>query len=572
MLNVQEKYITYMCDMKKEVDKLDLSSENKENFGIERLQVQLRETELLIPVVGVFSAGKSTLLNKFMGKNYLSTATTPETSLATELHFNEDEYVEAVKKDGSVDKFPIDSAEEIKNKAREYKYLKMYVNNQKIKDLQPLVLVDMPGFESPLDLHNQAILEYLDKGAYYVILTSVEDGTITSSMFRQLDIMKAFGKEFSFFISKSDLRTASDVEKVKDYIQEQIKDSLEINKIVIPVNKKNGEGFDKVVTMIEPEKLFESLFLNILKENYQNIYESINVLISAMKKDKNANKKIISELENAIISLENKKSQMLENAKREYSDTNINHIVDAVGSDLSNHVEELTLTAINSGQDGLSSSISSIVSSSLLKNTKKSLNEISSSITNDFARELSHLNSSMSSFSVSDDWLEKVSSSVEDMLNKSVSTLGETVKEREKSGNSGGMYRTITSILSIVTSIASPIVELLVIFLPDIIKAFTGGSQEEKQKQAIKSKLLTEIIPSIKSKVREQLSDVFAKNIEQIIQNISEGFEEEINKNKQLLEDAQKEQDENSQNIDANIALHVEVNKNIQTFANKNLY
>ncbi|GAA7008097.1 hypothetical protein ID0154_07670 [Helicobacter pylori] len=44
--------------------------------------------------MGNFSAGKSTLLNRFLGKNVLPTAITPETSLATELHYSANERIE----------------------------------------------------------------------------------------------------------------------------------------------------------------------------------------------------------------------------------------------------------------------------------------------------------------------------------------------------------------------------------------------------------------------------------------------------------------------------------------------
>ncbi len=43
--------------------------------------------QLVIPIVGNFSAGKSTLLNRFLGSSVLPTGITPETSLATELHY-----------------------------------------------------------------------------------------------------------------------------------------------------------------------------------------------------------------------------------------------------------------------------------------------------------------------------------------------------------------------------------------------------------------------------------------------------------------------------------------------------
>ena len=54
---------------------------SKINFYEEKIN----NTELIVPVVGGFSAGKSTLINQFLGENILSTALTPETALATDI-------------------------------------------------------------------------------------------------------------------------------------------------------------------------------------------------------------------------------------------------------------------------------------------------------------------------------------------------------------------------------------------------------------------------------------------------------------------------------------------------------
>ena len=65
-----------------------------------------------------------------------------------------------------------------------------------------MVLVDMPGFDAPIENHNQAILNYLERGVFFVFLTSIEDGNITLSMKREIDNLQQIGKGFAFCISK----------------------------------------------------------------------------------------------------------------------------------------------------------------------------------------------------------------------------------------------------------------------------------------------------------------------------------------------------------------------------------
>ncbi|GAA7192810.1 hypothetical protein ID0444_03480 [Helicobacter pylori] len=80
------KFLEQVLEVLKEVeiDKTECS------ILLESIQKQ----QLVIPIVGNFSAGKSTLLNRFLEKSVLPTAITPETSLATELHYSANERIE----------------------------------------------------------------------------------------------------------------------------------------------------------------------------------------------------------------------------------------------------------------------------------------------------------------------------------------------------------------------------------------------------------------------------------------------------------------------------------------------
>ncbi|NHA89556.1 GTPase [Helicobacter pylori] len=149
-----------------EIDKTECST----------LLASIQKQQLVIPVVGNFSAGKSTLLNRFLGSSVLPTGITPETSLATELHYSANERIEAFSSnDEKTESFELNeqSFEAIKDNATKYSYLKVYLNNEALKHSVPLVFVDMPGFDSPISSHTHAILEYLERGVHFVILTSV---------------------------------------------------------------------------------------------------------------------------------------------------------------------------------------------------------------------------------------------------------------------------------------------------------------------------------------------------------------------------------------------------------------
>ena len=158
-------------------------------------------------------------------------------------------YIQAIKSDESFDIFELNQSNEIKDNASKYKYLKLYLNNDKLKLIEPLVLVDMPGFDSPLELHNHAILNYLNKGIYFVVLTSIEDGNITKSVLREITNIMEFGKDFSFCLSKTNLRTENDIKAVQNIIEDQLKDYFDFNKDIVLVknfSKRDQLSFNYV--------------------------------------------------------------------------------------------------------------------------------------------------------------------------------------------------------------------------------------------------------------------------------------------------------------------------------------
>ncbi|GAA7327002.1 hypothetical protein ID0607_11690 [Helicobacter pylori] len=208
------KFLEQVLEVLKEVeiDKTECST----------LLESVQKQQLVIPIVGNFSTGKSTLLNRFLGKNVLPTAITPETSLAAELCYSANERIEAFSNnDEKAESFELNeqSFEVIKDNATEYSYLKVYLNNEALKNSAPLVFVDMPGFDSHISSHTHAILEYLERGVHFVILTSAEEDSLTKRMVMELKNLLEFDKDLSFILSKTNLRTPSQVEEVSHYIE-----------------------------------------------------------------------------------------------------------------------------------------------------------------------------------------------------------------------------------------------------------------------------------------------------------------------------------------------------------------
>ena len=91
----------------------------------------------------------------------------------------------------------------------------------------------------------------------------------------------------------------------------------------------------------------------------------------------------------------------------------------------------------------------------------------------------------------------------------------------------GTVFKSIASVLAIVTNFVSPILELAVVFLPDIFKIFSAfGNSEEKKLEQIRNKIQSEAIPQIMSKlepeIRKELDNIQNEMMIQIENNVKE--------------------------------------------------
>jgi len=568
MLVQQKKYLDYLNELERRCQTIEISQSIYDS--IYNLKRVVTETELLIPVIGAFSAGKSSLINSFLEKDILPVGITPETAIATELRYcdAESERIEAVIDDNSFDTYNLYEIGNTGKKAQNYRYIRLFISNKKLKEIQPLVLVDMPGFDSPFDLHHRAIMEYLNKGVHYIVLISVEEGTITKTMERQLKDIQEYKRDFSFFLSKSNLRSPEEVEDIKNNIEELIYDQLDITKTIIPINENGGKNLHKVLSQINPDILFQKIFIDDLKELFYTTSETINTIITSLGKNKNENEQAIRELELSLEAIISKRDLLIDEAKEKYSDVNIIRIIDNIGKEISNNIEELVNTAINSGQEALSAKISEIVRTALIENINSTMTDIGNDIINILHENLSNLSNSFSSFAISDEFIKRITEQTRVLLNK----IQGNINDFRLKSNGKVIYKVLTTIFAVTTSVINPIIELVIIFLPDILNGFMKNYQKRKQEEAIRNAILTLVVPSIKRKLRNILPKIFDEQVKKLINDISNQFESEIAQKKEDIQQAQNEIKTKITDIESKITLYKSTLNEINKITNMVLF
>ncbi len=492
------------------------------------LLASVQKQQLVIPVVGNFSAGKSTLLNRFLEKSVLPTAITPETSLATELHYSANERIEAFSNnDEKAESFELNeqSFEIIKENAPKYSYLKVYLNNEALKNSAPLVFVDMPGFDSPISSHTHAILEYLERGVHFVILTSAEEGALTKRMVRELKNLLEFDKGLSFILSKTDLRTPSQVEEISHYIQDQIQDHLDLTTHLIYSNKDNNALLE-VADKIDAEKLFNSLYLKRLKFLNSQLQNSLKSVMESFDYSKEKALEEIKALDLGVKDIEKTYEKLRANLEEEYSSV-------AVGSVVKKVVEEVReqksyLASLTNKPNEFNSEIESIMQQSLIKNAKLEIEKINLSFSKDFCAEFESLNKLSSDLSVN----------LEHSLELGINALSVILSKNP-----------VTRPFALILQGLKPLLKDLLTLLPNIINSFFGN--EEKERAKLENLIEVKVIPEVQRSLKKVLPGLFNEALQNSLKSLKDRCELDITHKKQEIALAQTEKEKHLNDLEA---------------------
>lgn len=534
--DILKELISIKKDLKMNADKTEGIKDAVENMP------------LLVPVVGEFSAGKSTLLNTLIGKDILGVSIQPETAIPAELYYSETEFDEGVKSDGTSEVIT-----DIENAPKKYSYLRRHINSQFLKEIQPIVLVDMPGFDSPLDAHNKAIVSYLERGIHYAMLIPSDAGTITKSMQRQVQNIMAFNKECTFFMSKTDLRSQEELEQVREELTAELSFLTGHDVSVEGINCEDVSQFGSFVNSMNPEILFKRQFSEAIIDECNTLMENIKTRIAALKNDKEKNSQAIKEFNAAIDKIEAKKEEMIARAKKTSFFDEATEIADAVGSDLNAEIDSL-VEAAKSGGDVFSNKINSIMQSTIFSKVQDSIGKVSVKYCDEFSEELKDLNEFLeSNFGSSEEIMGKVKNIAEDLHDSAKTAIdGWIAKRNNKLLPTSASYKAITGLVAALTNIAAPIVEAIIIMLPEILNKVYEVYMHLQQDKKIRKEILSQI-PGIKRQVREKVTLLLKENSEDNIKAISEKYDEKLQEKREEIKEASEENERNSDQINAQI-------------------
>ena len=558
-MNSKKQFLDYIGEVKNIISTLEIS-DNK----LSEIQRNITDAELIVPVVGGFSAGKSTLLNSFLGNEILPTAVTPETALATELRYSDSNYIEAVTASGTVERHQLADFARLKDNAQNFKNLRVYLNNENLKAIQPLVLVDMPGFDAPIENHNQAILNYLERGVFFVFLTSIEDGNITLSMKREIDNLQQIGKGFAFCISKTNLRAPDDVKAVQQKIAEQLEDDFDYTGQIALLDMDGGNNLKNILTAVNPDELFKLLFIDELRENYTGLIQSINVKISTFKSDRKEIEETLSALQNSLQGIEAKKQSAINDVDQRYSRDSVSVINQAVTSAILQQKMRLVDLVINN-QGAFERELNDITKNALLSAVQTRFRAISQ----DLIEEMGNgINAQLAT--LPDGGLAGIAMDV--LANSGADAFGKVANTALKSISKAIMVNVTSTTLKALLGSVFGIVSAVLLFLPEIISLFTKGERERRQREQVEQAIINNVIPQIQQQLNSVLPDLMNQNITALINQVSEQFEEQLQQKRNEIEAAEAEKAAKAVELESTINELESGKQQLTTAANRYLF
>lgn len=311
--------------------------------------------ELILPLVGEFSAGKTTLINALTDSKQLETATKPTTATIYEIHFGCDScYAEVFNEEG--EKTIVTDIASLKNEVlSDAVVVNVFDTAKEIPS--GIILVDTPGLSSPYPQHKQTLIDFLPKADGILLVVDVNQ-QVTRSLTDFIDTMRLARRPVFLVITKCDTKSESELDVVKKYITENCK--LPLNQVAcVSASKGDVSQIHELLQNVQKEKsrIVEEVNSQRVNEITKQMLEHIDELLRASSSDsqleeairekeqelRKINRQIDSILSSIQYDIENEQSQVI----RKFQDTIIGRLDSIVAGKCDNYNAE-AVSAINS--------------------------------------------------------------------------------------------------------------------------------------------------------------------------------------------------------------------------------
>ena len=330
------------------------------NVEAEILDIQVRQKQenpfLVLPLVGEFSSGKTSLINALTDSRSLETATKPTTATIYEVHFG----CEACRADVLTEKDELvkyDDIADLKNDTlADAKVVTVFDTSTKVP--ATTILVDTPGLSSPDPKHKQTLVGFLPKADAILLVVDINQ-QVTRSLTDFIGMMKLSRKPIFLVLTKADTKAPSEIEDAKRYLGENCEIPLQRIAVVSAMKDELDELrglFDEM--QASKKEIISQVDGQRLKNIAARLSEHIDGLIKASSSDKEIDEAIRG-LQQELSRINRKIDQMIDSVSdsilekerhisRKFEDTVQGKLNALVASGKSSNFDAEAISMINS--------------------------------------------------------------------------------------------------------------------------------------------------------------------------------------------------------------------------------
>lgn len=314
------------------------------------------------PVVGNFSTGKSSMINAIIGKPLLSVDITPETAVPTEVYYGENHVYQYDKKgiiERRIDELPLRGLT-----VQTTKLVKIEYDNEFLKKIHSVNIVDLPGFDTSIELHNRAIDQYLPNSLAYLLVVSSDDPVLKESIVEFLKELKFYNMPVYVVITKSRRLDDDELDECKKLLQKTVGQIVgQDNVTVASVDSYGRVNVDELKDiLIEIQGKTGEIFINKYSEQLRNasryaevyLMERIDKASLSSSRLEQEKEKIQKKIQEISVEIEREKNNFGRQAR-----VCINSIRDHVKTDLEASLP--TISAMMENGNDITDKINSVV-------------------------------------------------------------------------------------------------------------------------------------------------------------------------------------------------------------------
>ena len=471
------------------------------------------------PIVGKFSSGKSSLLNALLGKNYLSTDLTPETSVPTEIFFDTKDTASVFEKSDTIRE--VDIAEFVGKtfRADNVSKVQLALNNEFLKTIPNVKIVDMPGFDSGIELHNKAIDDYLVDSRAYVLTFAATEPVIPESIANFLRELKLYRMPVYVVITKSKSVTTTQLKSCVENISRNAAEHLGLPNVEICCTNAKGkvvdvQTFAEVLWKIEADaqKIFADELTEIL---HAEVARTAKFLRSVMQQTDLTPSELESQKETCRRNLERLKDNLV-HTRQEFSkqvDACINAVQAEVSESLYNSAASLETALMNRAD--INDRVNSLVRETVIRSMQ-------AEFAPKFRRYVEKVNAQINLNVGADFEFREKNLAIETAVQ---ATISKVVK------------KAVPAILSLFgLAVSAPIVALISFAASLFVSSAVEENRRNEQRMQIRRRLHNEIIPQIVARVDETLRQQIYSQLDDINARIDAEAQKVIDDHEKTLD------------------------------------